>query len=226
MNSTSSHNLADSQVRVYDRTKSVVFLRTKDSFGGLSNMAGGYSLCVNDAQFRTSEALYQACRFPHFSEIQKLIIDAPSPMIAKAISKHNMENSRADWMRVRVRIMRWCLRVKLIENWHSFGSLLLETNDKPIVELSFKDSFWGAKPVDKFKLVGMNVLGRLLMELREEVNSDQHDSLLQIHPVQIPDFILLGAPINTLIGDKKRALPLPNSTKTAIEQITLFDQLA
>lgn len=223
MNSTSSYNLADSQVRIYDRTKSVVFLRTKDSFGGLSNMAGGYSLCVNGTRFRTSEALYQACRFPHLPEIQKLIIDAPSPMIAKAISKHNIEHSRTDWIRVRVRVMRWCLRVKLLENWHSFGSLLLETNDKPIVELSFKDDFWGAKPADKFKLVGMNVLGRLIMELREEFNSDQYDSLLEIHPVQIPDFILLGSPINTLIGDRKIALPLPNSKKTAFEQITIFD---
>jgi len=223
MTSTSSYNHADSQVRIYDRTKSVVFLRTKDSFGGLSNMAGGFSLCVNGIKFRTAEALYQACRFPHLPEIQQLIIDAPSPMIAKMTSKLNLELSRSDWIRVRVRIMRWCLRAKLLENWQSFGNLLLESGDKPIVELSFKDEFWGAKPVDKFKLVGMNVLGRLLMELREELNSDQHDSLLRVIPVQISDFILLGLPIETLTKESRQVTPQPNSIKAKVEQTTLFD---
>jgi len=38
---------------------------TKEAFGGLSNMAGGYGLQVNGIHIPSSEALYQACRFPH-----------------------------------------------------------------------------------------------------------------------------------------------------------------
>ena len=53
--------------------------------------------------------------------------------------------------------MRWCLRVKLAENWRSFGDLLLATGDRPIVEESKKDTFWGARPREDGALVGQNV---------------------------------------------------------------------
>jgi putative DNA methylase len=37
----------EEQVRRYDRKNAVVFLKTKEAFGGLSNMAGGFPLLVN-----------------------------------------------------------------------------------------------------------------------------------------------------------------------------------
>ena len=54
-----------SNLREYERSNAVVFLKTSEAFGGLSNMAPGFPLCVNGIAIRTSEALYQACRFPH-----------------------------------------------------------------------------------------------------------------------------------------------------------------
>lgn len=57
-----THN--KSEIREYDCTKSAVFLKTKERLGALSNMAGGFPLEVNGIKIRTSEALYQACRFP------------------------------------------------------------------------------------------------------------------------------------------------------------------
>ena len=41
-----------------------------------------------------------------------------------------------------------------------------------------KMKFWGAKPVDKHTLVGVNALGRLLMELREDVKTEGQRSIL------------------------------------------------
>jgi len=61
------------QTRIYDRSSSVVFLKTREAFGGLSNMAAGFPLHVQGSRIYTSEALYQACRFPHLPEIQRLI---------------------------------------------------------------------------------------------------------------------------------------------------------
>ena len=55
----------DDQSRTYDRANSAIFLKTREKHGGLSNMAGGFPLVVNGTEIRTSEALYQACRFPH-----------------------------------------------------------------------------------------------------------------------------------------------------------------
>ena len=186
------------QTRTYHRASSVVFLKTNEAFGGLSNMAGGFSLSVNGFQIRTSEALYQACRFPHLPEVQRLIIKQKSPMTAKMKSKPHRKSSRSDWNRVRVKVMRWCLRAKLAQNWVAFSELLLETADRPIIEQSRKDDFWGAKPTDEDTLVGRNVLGRLLMELREEVKVENGASLLRVDPLTIPDFLLSGSPIEVV----------------------------
>ena len=181
--------------RTYYRADSVVFLKTKEAFGGLSNMAGDFPLCVNYIRIRTSEALYQACRFPHLPEVQRLIIEQRSPMAAKMKSRKHHQDSRQDWDWVRVKIMRWCLRVKLIQNWDTFSELLLGTGDQHIVEQSRKDDFWGAKPVDKQTLVGVNALGRLLMGLREDVKTEGQEAFLQIEPLDISDFFLDGHPI-------------------------------
>ncbi|MFT8558844.1 MAG: NADAR domain-containing protein [Acetobacter sp.] len=206
MTSTSSapHN---NQTRVYDRETSVVFLKTKERFGGLSNMAAGFPLRVNGVCIKTSEALYQACRFPHMPEVQQLIIGENSPMTAKMRSKPHRRVSRHDWNFVRVKIMRWCLRVKLAQNWREFGRLLLATGDRPIVEQSRKDDFWGAKVADDGTLVGMNVLGRLLMELREQLKGDEAESLRFIEPLAICEFLLFGQPIEAVQAAPNAEIP-------------------
>jgi len=211
----------------------VVFLKTKETFGGLSNMAGGFPLEVNGIPIRTSEALYQACRFPHLPEVQKLIISQKSPMTAKMKGKPHRRNSRPDWDRVRVKVMRWCLRVKLAQNWSRFSRLLLKTGDRPIVEESRRDSFWGAKPINRETLTGMNVLGRLLMELREEARSLSYASSVRVEPIDICDFLLYGYQINPVEGygfsDDQLIAP-PELSKPASKlpdkpvQAPLFDQ--
>lgn len=193
--------------RTYDRAASVVFLKTKERFGGLSNMAPGFPLRVNGVRIRTSEALYQACRFPHMPEVQQLIIGENSPMTAKMRSKPYRRVSRHDWDFVRVKIMRWCLRVKLAQNWREFGRLLLATGDRPIVEQSRKDDFWGAKVADDGALVGMNVLGRLLMELREQLKGDEAESLRFIEPLAMPEFLLFGQPIEAVQAAPNAEIP-------------------
>lgn len=176
--------------RQYLRSSSVVFLKTKESFGGLSNMAGGFPIHVNGVRISTSEALYQACRYPHLPDIQRIIIGQASPMTAKMRSKPYREKTREDWLQVRVRIMRWCLKAKLYQNWQSFSELLLKTDNLPIVEESQKDTFWGAKPVDAETLFGANVLGRLLMELREEIKKNKIPEDDHLPPLNIPNFSL------------------------------------
>ena len=111
------------QVRTYTRAESVVFLKTAEPFGGLSNMARGYPIRVNGIRILTSEALYQACRFPHLPDVQRMIIGENSPMTAKMKSKPHRKDTRPDWDRVRVKVMRWCLRMKLAQNWASFSEI-------------------------------------------------------------------------------------------------------
>lgn len=183
--------------RMYKRGDCVVFYKTKDAFGGLSNMASGYPLIVNGIHIPTTEALYQACRFPHRPEIQRLILAERSPMAAKMRSKHYRSESRPDWNAVRKQVMRWCLRVKLVQHRDKFGSLLSSTMNAPIVEQSRRDSFWGAIPVDEDTLEGFNVLGRFLMELREQYLLKSTD-FCSVCPPNIENFLLYDEPIGVV----------------------------
>ena len=90
--------------------------------------------------------------------------------------------------------MCWCLQVKLAQNYRTFRGLLGSTKTKDIVEDSHKDRFWGAvrDKEDPKILRGCNVLGKLLVELREVcVDNIQMPSTL-VQPLEIPDFKLYG----------------------------------
>lgn len=187
--------MSESLERVYEPSDCITFRKTNEMFGGLSNMAPGFRVRVNDHLFLTIEALYQACRFPNMPDLQEFIVLQKSPMTMKMKIKPYKNESRPDWQKVRVRIMRWCLRVKLSQNLRSFGSLLLATEEKLIVEDSRNDCFWGAIRTQDKKLVGANVLGRLLMELREELRIKGLGEPFEVQPPEIPDFLLFGCPI-------------------------------
>lgn len=211
------------ETRTYSRQESITFRKTAERFGGLSNMAGGYILNVNGVRILTSEALYQACRFPHLPEVQRQIIAERSPMTAKMKSKPYRDNSRPDWDIVRTKIMRWCLQVKLVQNWDKFSKLLLETGDLPIVEDSRKDDFWGAKPEDEEILVGANVLGRLLMQLREQVKNGEITSQTIINPLPISDFLLYQREIMPVSKDNEYCLASYENLLESEEISSRFD---
>lgn len=179
----------------YDIRNVAAFKKTTEKWGGLSNMAGGFPIVVNGVAIKSAEALYQACRFPHLPEVQKKILTQGSPMTAKMVSKPFREQSRKDWLAVRILVMKWCLRVKLAQNWEGFSSLLISTKGMQIVEVSNKDDFWGAKPVDSNIYVGVNALGRLLMELREQLIHNKKERFLSVMPLNIPQFELYGQEI-------------------------------
>lgn len=190
--------MSQAEFREYERDQVVSFRKTTEDFGGLSNMAPGYPIKILGYKIRTSEALYQACRFPHLPHVQRMIIEETSPMTAKMRSKPYRDDSRPDWEEVRVKVMRWCLRAKLLHNWATFSRLLLATGDRPIVEDSRKDDYWGAKVGEDNLLAGRNVLGRLLMELREIARSHP-ERLEHLLPLDIPDFFILGEQIPSLV---------------------------
>src|SRR4051812_26534725 len=152
----------------YRRADCAAFRKTGELWGEFSNMAGGFPVLVNGVRILTSEALYQACRFPHLPDVQREIIAQASPMAAKMKGKPHRKNSRPDFDALRVPIMWWSLRVKLACNYRSFARILRASGERPIVEDSHKDTFWGAKAVapDSATLAGQNVLGRLLVALR------------------------------------------------------------
>jgi len=202
-NNISTQMLIDSPKTVpcttYDVDACAVFFRTRDPFGGFSNMSSSFPVYANGTFFGSSEALYQACRFPHLPDVQAEIMQQNNGLLAKRAAYRYLSQSRKDWHLINVRVMDWVLRVKLAQNHQVFGDLLASSGgpDRPIVEQSSRDNFWGAilvhGPAPR-TLVGRNVLGRLLMSLRTE-HSERPSELKQVEPPDIVRFHLFGRPI-------------------------------
>jgi len=189
-------------MRTFERDECAVFCKTREQYGGYSNMAAGFPLVVNGVDIRTSEALYQALRFPAHPEVQREIIEKKSPMAAKMVAKHHAALTRPDWDDVRVTIMWFALRVKIAQHREAFGALLLSSGDLMIVEQSHKDTFWGAVPQPDGTLRGHNYLGLLLRQLRTLVASGYVD-LPRVSPPPVPSVLLYGAQIEPIGPDPR-----------------------
>ncbi|MGV3346987.1 NADAR family protein [Enterobacteriaceae bacterium LUAb1] len=185
-----------SELREYNQYESVVFRKTTEKWGGLSNMARGYPVFVNDIKIQSSETLYQAMRFTEHPEIQKEILSQNNPMYGKRISRKYNSLTRPSWEQERVAIMKWAVCVKLCQNWENFSALLLSTGEKPIVEYSEKDQFWGAKSIGNHTYSGMNVLGRILMLLRDKCEHRGQQAFRRIPPPNLANFHIFGEPVN------------------------------
>lgn len=190
--------------QTYSKKETCCFQKVDTEWGGLSNMKGIiYPLLVNKRRILTSEALYQACRFPDFPEIQEEIIKQKSPMAAKMKSKpYRLKCTRDDFEEEKVAIMYWCLRVKLACNPNGFGHLLKKTGTRAIVEVSHKDLFWGTKEdiSNSNTIIGANVLGQLLMELRSFYLENQvSKAYLTVEPIDITNFKLFGEQIKPIV---------------------------
>ncbi len=186
-------------IRTYNLTDSVVFRKTKEEFGGLSNMAPGFSIYVNEVIIPTSEHLYQACRFPDNPKLQWDIINEKSPMRAKWIGRAHISETRKDWENIQFKVMQWVIELKLSQNWVNFSELLKTTGNKNIVEFTPKPKVWGAV-LKENHYEGVNALGRLLMHVRElYVLPNDHNRCVQ--PLDIPNFDFLGYPIGLICDE-------------------------
>jgi ribA/ribD-fused uncharacterized protein len=97
-------------------------------------------------------------------ELLRSIIDSKTPAESKRIGHLNMP-SIAEWDKVKVDAMMDILREKF--KYQRFKDKLLETEDAIIMEDSYFDLFWGC---GSYKKPGLNMLGKCLMKLRDELS--------------------------------------------------------
>ena len=159
-------------MRVYARDQACGFRFTKAAWGAFSNfqpltvpiVAGPWTL-------QTAEHLYQACKFADRPDIQQRIAKAPTARDAAALGRAPGLGIHPAWNAQRVDVMRWVLRMKREANADEIDAVLAATGERPIVEVSTRDPWWGARPVaDRYE--GKNVLGRLWMEFRQQLRED------------------------------------------------------
>lgn len=173
------------------------FLYTRDPLGPLSNMHPGFPFTVADLHCPSTEAYYQAMRYPHLPDFQAEILAQDTPMKAKRHAYTRIGEAREDWTDVNVPLMRHALRLRYAHHPQAVLDVMHLTGGRPIVEISKRDAFWGAKP-DGDLLIGCNVLGRLSMELREIVLARDPDAPFEVVAPDLPGMTLCGRPVLTV----------------------------
>ncbi len=185
----------NSESSTYNKAEVCFFSKAQEEWGCFGNMTGGFPFrLTEDTLIPSTENLYQAMRFTQHPDIQKKIIAQKSGYAAKLVSKpYRNTHTRADFEKRKLEIMRWCLQLKLA-NHKSFGDALLLTGDKAIVEKSHNDAWWGTL-LKGDTLVGINILGQLLMELRDQYRKELAEGTTAyktVTPPNIPDFNYFG----------------------------------
>jgi predicted NAD-dependent protein-ADP-ribosyltransferase YbiA (DUF1768 family) len=180
---------------------------------------------------RSSEHLYQAFRFvDNTNGYQEDVLAQDSSMYAKMLAKRkecrpyhkvcfqnidyqHPDNTLQHTLEV-IRIMYQVLLIKLAYKQklsrelvdENFGRKLLQTGDKTIIEVAPKqkgriDTFWGTKIEADGTLMGRNIMGKLLMYVRDNYLEDVKGKTENTRVVNIPadmNLNLLGTRLSTI----------------------------
>lgn len=144
----------------------------------IKSFTGEYSVLSNFAPtpvtyrgltFPSVEHAYQAAKT---TDLEQRRIIANLKTAAKAKRYGRTLDLRPDWEQVKVPIMKALLRQKFSNSGDSAlidaRRVLLETGDEHLEEgNTWGDNFWGT--VDG---IGLNMLGKLLMEVRNEIKQE------------------------------------------------------
>ena len=139
-------------------------------YGAFSNLFRR-EITFEGETFATSEHAYQAgkARKP---EVRKWLMSAPSPALL-AMAAHGLYywDVSPGWSRTKFDRMRQVLRTKFTQH-DDLRELLLSTGQSRLIETATVDNevnrLWG-----EVNGQGRNMLGELLMELREELRIDK-----------------------------------------------------
>ena len=153
-------------IETYPISECVTIRKVKEPWGILGNFAPT-PININNVTFKTSELLFQLLKFKD-AEPVLAVYNANNP---KMTTKHwEKTHRREDWGKIVIDAMKFCLTQKY-EQSEEFRKELERSKRKFIVEdqTSFPKKTpdtWGVKLQDD-NFVGPNLLGRLLMELRD-----------------------------------------------------------
>ena len=144
------------------------FYSVADDFGCFSNFSA-HPVRIGGKLWPTSEHYFQAQKFKEV-EYREKIRKSNSPMIAARMGRDRKKPLRRDWESVKVGVMRDAVRAKFTQH-ADIREMLLSTGQSKIVEHTERDSYWG----DGGDGSGKNMLGRILMEIRDELKDSSPD---------------------------------------------------
>lgn len=202
------------QMRRYIKSDVITFSKSTDTYGLLANTTmRDAGIEVNRRKVASTENLYHALKFPDHHDLQEELLFRTNSMDSKALARKNNSLVRPDWIKgISFVAMRYVIGVKLSQNLFA-SSLLDSSKGKALVELSYKDTFWGAKPVGR-ELVGHNYLGRLWMEVRKVLEDGPWHSDVK----EREDFLwdIKGLHKLSLFGEKLEPIIIPDWTMPSV----------
>ncbi len=146
------------------------FYSVGDEFGEFSNFAP-YPFVLDGERWPTSEHYFQAQKFEDKAYKTK-IRKSNSPMLAAQMGRDRRQKLRRDWESVKVAVMRRAVMTKFTQH-DELRALLLSTGDFKLVEHTNNDDYWG----DGGDGSGKNMLGRILMQVRESLRLAQDSEI-------------------------------------------------
>jgi len=144
----------------------ITFNRLKDPYGEFSNFYP-ISIHIDSKEYKSSEHYYQSKKYEN-TKWEDHVRSQEKPYEAAREGRRKDLPLREDWEDVKVLVMRRILIAKF-KRIEYMRNLLLSTGNAEIVEYSDKDYFWGRGKDG----AGYNMLGKLLMEMREEIKSEE-----------------------------------------------------
>lgn len=156
------------------------FYRASGEYGYLSNLYRR-PIWYDKRKFNCSESAYQFGK-PKDPVVAEWIIAAPKPHLCAAIAHALLSfDINPNWNEIKVDRMRDVLRAKFAQH-PDLKEKLLNTGDAILIEDSATDAFWG---VGK-KGNGKNMLGVLLMEIRNELQLKTEEYIDDVSSTFLP----------------------------------------
>lgn len=140
------------------------FISQRSEYGWMSNFAAARFVLLGH-NWATSEHAYQAAKVSFLGPWTRRIYAAETPGEAKKLGQECPLRER--WGQIKVPTMRMILNAKFTQNTELCRKLLA-TGNRAIEEDAKWDSFWGTGKTGPGGH-GHNMMGKLLMELRQDL---------------------------------------------------------
>uniref|UniRef100_A0A914NVT7 NADAR domain-containing protein n=1 Tax=Meloidogyne incognita TaxID=6306 RepID=A0A914NVT7_MELIC len=166
---------------------------------------------VDGVTFHSSESyyMYYKALYSYNYEIAEQILSLKSAALVKKLGSNLPGHNTKKWRKI-------CILVMSISNWYKYNQnpelrrILLSTRGILLVEASRSDQYWSCglemhskDIVDKKKWRGLNVLGRILMSIRDRILKMSAERL---NIVSLEEFPPLGSSTKKLTRKKWRGL--------------------
>jgi len=164
--------------------KSIFFWKENNKFGFLNSFYTSHFVDENNIKYNCTEQYFMANKCLKFDKSNRaLYMNIMKTTIPYTIKKYGKQVNNFDksiWDKEKYELIKKGIRFKFSQNI-KLRKKLIQTGNKNIYEATQYDKLWGrgmtmqeAKEIEDANFPGENLLGKALMEIREEIKNTQY----------------------------------------------------